>query len=278
MTSSSSTTSHGDDAPTFHTEKPYQWKEKQEYKLKEYGDHAKCFYVMHDHAFKKFQSLNTWFSIPVIIISTATGAASFTIPGMNGKENVMIYIAGCLNLISAILATISNFIGCAQKMEGHKVAALSWSKLIDNIKIELGKDKLDRIDANEYIKYCESEYNRIKESSPPIPSDIVKWFRIYISIGTHPEDVTNCFYQCLYIYFFFPCGCNIQSKKLNVRDPIHNNFKNMYLPETVGGITPIKITAPDISIKYAENPINLENKYKIESSESVGLGCLDNII
>ena len=61
--------------------------------------------------------------------------------------------------------------------ESHRVASLSWGKFYRDINAELIRHPLDRIPADEFIKNCKEEYNRLVEISPFIPKKILSNFQ-----------------------------------------------------------------------------------------------------
>ena len=60
--------------------------------------------------------------------------------------------------------------------ESHRVSAISWDKFARNIRIELAKTPDERTDAGHFIKVCRQEFDRLMETSPTIPDNIVNEF------------------------------------------------------------------------------------------------------
>ena len=56
---------------------PCQWTCEHEQILIEWADKAMCYRWLHSKANAMYSSLNAWYTIPVIIISTLTGTANF---------------------------------------------------------------------------------------------------------------------------------------------------------------------------------------------------------
>ena len=54
-----------------------EWTPEHEQLLIEWGDKAMCYRWLHSKANAMFSNLNTWYTIPVIVISTLTGTANF---------------------------------------------------------------------------------------------------------------------------------------------------------------------------------------------------------
>ena len=150
------------------------WKPTDEKLLEEWADHGKSFRWMHEQARVKFWKRNIQFQVPVIILSTLTGAANFA------QERVPVdyqgYYAitvGFFNIIAGIIATIQTFLKVSESLEGHRVASVSWGKYYHNVKTELQKEPDDREDVVDFMKYAKMEYEKLVEQSPPIPLEIV---------------------------------------------------------------------------------------------------------
>lgn len=150
------------------------WKKTDENLLEEWADHGKSFRWMHERARLKFWKKNIQFQVPVIILSTLTGAANFA------QERVAIeyqgYYAitvGFFNIIAGIIATIQTFLKVSESLEGHRVASVAWGKYYHNVKTELQKEPEDREDVVDFMKYAKMEYEKLVEQSPPIPPAIV---------------------------------------------------------------------------------------------------------
>jgi hypothetical protein len=60
--------------------------------------------------------------------------------------------------------------------ESHRVAAISWDKFSRNIRIELAKSPIERMDCGSFLKMSRQEFDRMMETSPSIPIPIVKEF------------------------------------------------------------------------------------------------------
>jgi hypothetical protein len=162
---------------TIQKEKRNYWKEEEELILKDWADKAQCYEWMHLKAHEKYKSKKTWFTIPVIVISTITGTANFAQERF-GKDMVqyVVMVIGTLNLIAAIITTIYQFLKVSELNEAYRASALSWGKYYRNIKTELLKHPLDRKSHEQIVKYASEEYDRLIEISPLIPKNIIHAF------------------------------------------------------------------------------------------------------
>lgn len=253
-------------------EKDYPWKKEQENMLKKWADKAICLKLMHDRSNKKFWCLNAWFNIPIIIISTLTGTGNFASSSFDNNTHQFIFILGGLNIFGGILATIANYSGIAQKLEGHRFASISWDKFSRKIQMELSKLRQDRINAKDFMKQISEEYDRLIEISPIIPNDVVRWFTNMVETGEFEEELDEIL---LFFYDFccFPCGCKICRcfhfccKKHNSTSNaiIKNLIKDIELPEILGYIKPTTIANSEIIIK--NDDIENQNIYSLYNSD-----------
>ena len=78
--------------------------------------------------------------------------------------------------MAGIITTIYNFLQISELNEGHRVATLSWGKYHNNLKTELSRHPLDRIDSKMAVKMYGEEYDRLIEVSPEIIEKILKIF------------------------------------------------------------------------------------------------------
>jgi hypothetical protein len=154
------------------------WTQEHEQILIEWADKAMCYRWLHSKANMLYSYLNTWYTIPVIIISTLTGTGNFAQDRVPLEyQAYFVMLIGSLNLLAGIITTIQQFLKITQLNEAHRVSSISWDKFYRNIKIELAKHPKERIDVKHMIKTSKEEYDRLMETSPPIPEEIIKKFK-----------------------------------------------------------------------------------------------------
>lgn len=156
------------------------WTKSAEDLLVEWGDHAACFSYVYDKSYRKFDRTNTRLSIPIISLSTIIGTLSIGINSIVPEDYVDVgqKVIGSINLLIAIVTTIQNHFRYAQLSEMHLNQCNEWSKLERNIKIELSIEKENRKPAADFVRLCRYEYEKLLNSNPIIPEDIIDAFRI----------------------------------------------------------------------------------------------------
>jgi hypothetical protein len=125
-----------------------------------------------------FSSLNAWYTIPVIIISTVTGTANFAQERVPSKyQNYFVMLVGAFNITAGIITTIQQFLKITQLNEAHRVSSIAWDKFYRSIKTEIAKHPYERIDVTQSINMRKEEFDRLIETSPNIPEKIIEQFK-----------------------------------------------------------------------------------------------------
>ena len=154
------------------------WHKQQEAILKKWSEIGSSYRFMHDRSYTKYNTQNFRFALPVIIISTITGTANFaqgTFP-TSWQPYVPLGI-GFLNLSAGLLTTVAQFLRVSELLEGHRAAAIAYSKFSRNISVELSLPREERTTGGtEFVNTCRNELDRLIEQSPNIPLEIIKQF------------------------------------------------------------------------------------------------------
>ncbi len=155
-----------------------EWTPEHETILIEWADKAMCYRWLHSKSNALYSSLNAWYTIPVIVISTLTGTANFAQERVPlAYQNYYVMVVGGFNILAGIITTIQQFLKITQLNEAHRVSSIAWDKFYRNIKIELAKHPSERIDVRQMVKMSKEEFDRLMETSPNIPEKIVAQFK-----------------------------------------------------------------------------------------------------
>ena len=91
------------------------WTPEHEKILIEWADKAMCYRWLHSKANAMYNSLNAWYTIPVIVISTLTGTANFAQERVPlAYQNFFVMIVGGFNILAGIITTIQQFLKITQ--------------------------------------------------------------------------------------------------------------------------------------------------------------------
>ena len=155
-----------------------EWTQEHERILIEWADKAMCYRWLHSRSNALYSSLNAWYTIPVIVISTLTGTANFAQGRVADEyQNVFVMVVGGFNILAGIITTIQQFLKITQLNEAHRVSGIAWDKFYRNVKIELAKHPSERMHAMQMLKICKEEFDRLMETSPVIPDKIILAFK-----------------------------------------------------------------------------------------------------
>jgi hypothetical protein len=189
-----------------------EWTAEHEQILVEWADKAMCYRWLHSKSNAMFSSLNTWYTIPVIVISTLTGTANFAQERVPPEyQSFFVMVVGGFNILAGIITTIQQFLKITQLNEAHRVSSIAWDKFYRNIKIELAKHPSERIDVKQMVKMSKEEFDRLMETSPNIPEKIISDFK------------NNFSKQIMFDKIIKPEICDILVPSNEYRNPWYND-------------------------------------------------------
>ena len=155
------------------------WSKEQEVLMAEWSDLAMCYRWLHDKSEKHFHSKTIWINLPVIILSTLGGTASFGVQSLFSDDTSKKYASfaiGGISLFAGLLTTVGNYLRYPQLEESHRVGSIAWGKFQRLIAVELALKPDDRIDSLDFLKICRADLDRLIEQSPPIPQETIDLF------------------------------------------------------------------------------------------------------
>jgi len=155
------------------------WSSVHEAVLKRYGEICIVFSHLHTLCHLRYKKRNTHFTLPVIVMSTLTGTASMALGSVrdNNAKELLPLVIGSVNLFSAILTTVSQFLKIGELMESHRAAGISYGKLHRQIRLELSLERGERSSSgSEMVKLVDLTVGRLIESGPLISRTVMKEF------------------------------------------------------------------------------------------------------
>jgi hypothetical protein len=154
------------------------WTVDREEVVQKWIDRAQCHKWLNEQTFERYKKINYCFSIPVIVISTVTGTASFGLDAYVDTEDRYIVqsIIGTMSLGAGIISTLGNFFRYSEKMEKHRIAASQWDKLYRFMETELSLHPMLRKDSKTFFRNCQHDIEKIMENMSKYPDEIIKLF------------------------------------------------------------------------------------------------------
>ena len=154
------------------------WNDSEVELLKRWGEVSSSYRFLHDRAFRIFQLRNYCFTIPVIVFSTISGTASFSISSFPLDYQVYVpMVIGGINILVGIVQTIAQFLRISELAESHRVASTAYGKFSRNIATELSLPPNNRTyNGIDFVQMCRAEMDRLLEQSPIIPMNLLSDF------------------------------------------------------------------------------------------------------
>jgi hypothetical protein len=165
------------------------WNSQIEQILSEEGERSLCYSWLHSKSENFYSKLNTYLSLPVIMLSTIAGAGSIGTESLFKGSPTANIVIGCISLSVATLNTIGSYFSWAKRSESHRIAATTYKKVYRFILIELALPRHERIVAKDMLKIVREQCDRLQETSPQIPEGVILEFKL--KFGTTTPDVAK---------------------------------------------------------------------------------------
>lgn len=169
------------------------WTSYLEDLISNWADNALSYSWLNLQSEGKYRRLNYMFTIPIVILSTIVGTINV---GMNSlfPSDLVQYGQigiGAVGIFTGILGTLQNFFKYAQLSEAHRSCAIHWHKFYRQLKTELSLEAVCRKPAGEFFRSAKAEMDRLLDSSPYIPSDIIRQYLEKHDTVELPEIIGN---------------------------------------------------------------------------------------
>ena len=153
-----------------------EWSDSLEQLFKKTAEQFLSLRWTHDQAARYTGKMNSYLTIPVIVLSGLAGLGSV------GSDNLLPFsdsniLVGFISFVAGTLQTISSYYAFAKRAEAHRVAAIQYERIHRMIEFELQIDRKHRTDPASLIQKLKEEADRLNEISPLLPSHSIDIFK-----------------------------------------------------------------------------------------------------
>lgn len=200
-----------------------EWCDEHEDLLKEWAEKGRYYSWMHNKTSVDYGRLNNLLTLPMILISTISGSANFS---MMGQENttfllstLLPFVIGTMGLTSAILSSLTKFLKTAELAEKHTMFYRQFNILVRSICLELSLPRIQRKKPFDILNVNRHELDRLVNEAPCIPEHIVAEFNKRFPLNHNKPEIANAFDK-IRIYG--------RSKELKSRELLLKKLRHFY--------------------------------------------------
>lgn len=158
--------------------KSIKWTTTVEEYLRDIGEKAFSYGILHRQAEACFSRRTQWIDLPVIVLSTVSGTLSIGSSNLFAEDDKRAsQFIGLLSLFVSVLSTVGSYFGWAQRTQAHRISALTYLKLSRFIQVELSLPRDERMQPGDLLKVTRDIYERQQETSPLIPNHLLSKFK-----------------------------------------------------------------------------------------------------
>lgn len=150
---------------------------------------------LHSYSEVEYSVKNNRLQLPIIILSTITGAASVgsgtLFPGNAGLASIVL---GGISILVSILGLVNSHYSFGKRAEGHKIGSVQYAQIHRTIHIEMALPRDQRMPPKQLLRYIKDDLKRLMETIPRVPENIIERYKKEIIPNSgdvsHP-DITN---------------------------------------------------------------------------------------
>ena len=164
--------------------------------LKDWAEKARYYAWMHNESGRMFNVLNNRLSIPLIVISTLSGSANFTMVNNNGSSVYKTWfpvVMGTIGLLTAILSASIKVLRTAELSSKHDTFFKTYNALSRNIALELSLPPSQRRTSQDSCNLYRYDFDRLLSESPTIPTCVVKEFNKKFPYARNKPEIAHSF-------------------------------------------------------------------------------------
>ena len=153
------------------------WNTELEDYFKDTGEKAHGRAWCHKKAEALYSNRRTWIDLPVIVGSGAIAFLNGASATLFQDPKVSSIALGIGSFLVGLLNTLGSYYGWAKRSEGHRIASLQYSRLYRFLRIEMNLPREERMTPSDLLKYVKDSDDRLAETSPLIPLEIIQIFQ-----------------------------------------------------------------------------------------------------
>jgi hypothetical protein len=162
------------------------WDESIESLLQKYCDEAQTREALHRSSYYSYKKLTTCFNLPVIVLSCLSGSFQFLSKGYPDIEQYIVTGTASLSILTGIISAVASYLKLGESTSKHEQSANAWLLFHNEVKHQLGLRRDKRLDADEFLQNCKTQYDRLFELSPICSSGMIS--RIKKTIARHATE------------------------------------------------------------------------------------------
>ena len=142
------------------------WHESIERLLQRYADEAQVRESLHRKAFYFYKKSLSWFQLPIIILSAASGSVQFLSKSFPKAEGLIVTCTASVSICVSIVTAIMTYLKLGENKSKNEISAVAWQGFYNNICHQLNLARNLREDSAKFLADVKQNYDRLFEISP----------------------------------------------------------------------------------------------------------------
>ena len=171
-----------------------KWDRSIETLCAKYCDEAQIRESLHRKQYFFFKKIASWFQLPIIICSAASGSVQFLSKSFPEYESTIVTGTATLSICVSIISSVMTYLGIGENKSKNEAAEISWQAFYNTVSHQLSLKREHREDPEKFLQEVKQQYERLFEMSPMVGRSFVQEVRRTVKQNA-TEDFEIPFYM-----------------------------------------------------------------------------------
>jgi len=149
------------------------WHASVENLLSKYCDESQIRENLHRQAYYHFKRTLSWFQLPIIILSAASGSLQFLSKSFPAYESGIVTGTATISISVSIISAIMTYLKLGEQQTKNEVAQIAWQDFYNRISHQLNLARELRDEPTEFLQKIKTDRDRLFEISPICSSKFI---------------------------------------------------------------------------------------------------------
>ena len=145
-----------------------KWDKSIETLCAKYCDEAQIRESLHRKQYFFFKKIASWFQLPIIIMSAASGSVQFLSKSFPEYESTIVTGTATLSICVSIISSVMTYLGIGENKSKNEAAEISWQSFYNTVAHQLSLKRCHREDPEKFLQNVKQQYERLFELSPMV--------------------------------------------------------------------------------------------------------------
>ena len=142
------------------------WHESVEVLLQKYADESQVRENLHRKAYYYYKKTQTWFQLPIIVLSAVSGSLQFLSKSYPEYESTIVTSTASISIFVSIISSVMTYLKPGESKKANEQAEIEWMNFYNHIRYQLSLARELRDEPEKFLSEVKQTYESLFKISP----------------------------------------------------------------------------------------------------------------